>query len=213
MQSAKGYLSRTESAVRRLFDGIESYISILNAITGVTFVTSEPHSPAQDAEYAAWKVANARKLAAAKAAEREYLAESFALNTLCGAVLQVAGKAIEIYGQNKEIPEDLRQMIKPGLSRFCVGRLVRTVPIGLIIYAARNQHTHFNDEALREPSASIFKLLATKHGYGGSQEIVDPAFDLNNHSLLSFASNVTSLIGWRSYDNYLSDMSALMSER
>lgn len=211
MQSAAEYLLRTESAVRVLFSGVDSYLSVLQKVAGVTFVTSELSGPRQDAEFAAWQLANVEHLAAARSAELEFMAESFALDILCGSILQVACKALELYGSNKNIPTGLPATLKLHHAKFCVGRAVRTIPLGLVIYAARNQHTHFNDETLREPSASIFHLLATAHGYGGCQEIVDPAFDLNNQSLLSFASNVTSLITWRSYDQYSADMCSMLA--
>ncbi len=210
MQTIDEYLNRTESAVKRLFDGIDDYISILETAVGVTFVTSEPYGPEQDAEYAEWKTKNAKRLLAAREAEQKYLAESFALDTLCGSVLQVAAKAIEIYGQSKPIPQVFEGIIQPKLSKFCIGRNVRTVPLGLIIYAARNQHTHFNDGKLREPSDSVFKRLATEHGYGGQQQFSDPAFDIANPRLVSLASNVTGLIEWRSYESYVADMRALL---
>jgi hypothetical protein len=193
-----------------LFAGVESYMTILRKVTGVTFVTGEPYGSKQDAAFAEWQQANARQLAVARAAEREFVAESFALSTLCGAILQVADKAIELYGSNGKLPGGLPATLGAKHAKFCVGRTVRTLPLGLVIYAARNQHIHFNDEALREPSASIFRILATAHGYGSDEEIVDPAFALDNQSLLSFASNVTSLIGWRSYEKYASDMRIML---
>lgn len=210
MQSAGDYLERTESAVRILFSGVDSYLSILRKATSVTFVTSEPYGPKQDAEFAAWQFENAERLAAAKVAEREFIAESFALDTLCGSILQVADKALELYSSSTTIPSGLPTTLKQHHAKFCVGRIVRSVPLGLVVYAARNQHTHFDDASLREPSASVFRLLATAHGYGGGQQIVDPAFDLNNQRLFSFASNVTSLIGWRSYEQYSSDMRSML---
>ncbi|ENO81099.1 hypothetical protein B447_09403 [Thauera sp. 27] len=210
MQSAAEYLLRTESAVRILFSGIDSYLSILRKVTGITFVTSEPYGPKQDVEFAVWQTENADRLATARAAEQEFMAESFALDTLCGSVLQVAEKALELYGSNDEVPSGLPPTVKTQHAKFCIGRVVRTVPLGLIIYAARNQHAHFNDDALREPSSSVFRLLATAHGYSKGEVIIDPAFDLSNQGLLSFASNVTSLIGWRSYEQYASDMHAML---
>jgi hypothetical protein len=210
MQSAADYLLRTESAIRLLFSGVDSYLSILRKVTGVTFVSGEPYGPKQDAEFVAWRLENAERLAAARAAEREFMAESFALDTLCGSILQVADKALELYGSNQTIPSACPATLKPYHAKFCVGRVVRAVPLGLVIYAARNQHTHFDEDALREPSASIFRLLATAHGYGKGQLIVDPAFDLSNQSLLSYASNVTSLIGWRSYEQYIADMRSML---
>lgn len=210
MQSAADYLLRTESAVRVLFLGVDYYLSILRKATSVTFVTGEPYGPAQDAEFAAWQSENAERLAAARVDEREFRAESFALDTLCGSILQVANKALELYGSNTTIPSGLPATLRPHHAKFCVGRVIRTVPLGLVIYAARNQHTHFNDDALREPSASVFHLLATAHGYGRDQQIVAPTFDLNSQRLVSFASNVTALISWRSYQQYFADMRSML---
>jgi hypothetical protein len=210
MQTAVDYLERTQSAVQRLFEGVESYVSVLREVTGVTFVTGTPLGPAQDAEFSAWQVSNAGRLAAARDAERRFVAETFALDTLCGAVLQVAEKALEIYSTNAYVPAHLADAVRSGQAKFCVGRTVREVPLGLVIYAARNQHTHFNDGALREPSATVFEHLARSHGYGGGDRVVDPAFDLSNPGLLSYASNVTALMEWRNYSRYVADMRAML---
>ena len=210
MQTVDEYLKRTESAVQCLFSGIDDYVSIIRAVGRTTFVTAEPYGPAQDAEYKEWRNVNAVQLSEARDAEKKYLAEAFALDTLCGAVLQVAAKAIEIYGKNDSIPKALEGFVFPPLSKFCTGRHIRSVPLGLIIYAARNQHTHFNDRKLREPNAFVFNKLATNHDYGGEEMFTDPAFDVNNPRLVSLASNVTGLIEWRSYEKYIIDMRALL---
>lgn len=139
------------------------------------------------------------------------MAEAFALDTLCGAVLHVAEKALEIYGRGTEVPEHLSHAVWPNLAKYCVGRTVRRVPFGLVVYAARNQHAHFNHNSLKAPNVAVFEALATAHGYGGNEErIVDPAFDLANPGLVSYASNVTALVRWRDYDSYLEDMNAML---
>jgi hypothetical protein len=210
MQTSQEYLEKTASAVRRLFDGIDEYNDVLNSIRGVTFVTGLPYGPDRDAAFAAWQEANRNQLQAARRAEREYIAEAFACDTLSGAVLQVATKALEMYGQNRAVPGGLPEAVTAAHAQFCVGRLVRTLPLGLIVYAARNQHTHFNDGLLREPSQSVFARLATGHGHGSGQAILDPEFDLSNSHRASFASNVTALIAWRSYGAYLDDMQSML---
>jgi len=210
MQTATEYLAKTESAVRRLFDGIDFYLGLLRTTVRPVFVTSEPFGPAQDAEFEAWRIANAESLAAARQAEEEFIAESFTLDTLSGAVLQVAEKALELYGKSVSIPPEWRSVAKPVKAKFCCGRLVRTVPLGLVIHAARNQHAHFNERPLREPNATVFERLATAHGYPTPEPVRDPAFDLSNPSLSSFATNITSLIRWRTYDQYAIDMRALL---
>ncbi|MBE2244193.1 MAG: hypothetical protein IAE86_15665 [Burkholderiaceae bacterium] len=210
MQTPQGYLGKTESAVRRLFDGVDEYLAVLRRATGPVFVSGLPLGPEQDAQLLAWQEANREQLEAARESQREYLAETFALDTLCGAVLQVAAKALEIYGPGTTLPDGLPPEVTARYARLCVGRTIRTLPLGIIVYAARNQHTHFNDELLREPSRSVFKRLATAHGYGKGDTFLDPAFDLSNPLLVSFASNVTALVGWRSYERYIDDMQDML---
>jgi hypothetical protein len=213
MQSADEYLKKTESAVRKLFEGVESYIAILKADPMPGFVTSYTDDSDLQDQYEAWANKNRNLIAASMQVQRNFIAESFAQATLCGSILQVAAKALECYSDNTEVPAEWALHIKPDskAAPFCVGRLVRGVPVGLVIYAARNQHTHFDDSALREPNLSVFERLATNHGYSSSEPFRDPAFDLGNPGVTSLASNVTALVGWRSYDAYERDMRKLLN--
>ncbi len=210
MKSAKDYLQKTENAVRILFDGVDSYIQILSGIKPPGFVTHTHDESELDAKFAVWIKANASKLAKVREVQQEFLAESFALDTLCGAVLQVANKALELYSSNTVIPTHLSSDVKSGQAKFCVGRSVRSVPLGLIVYAARNQHIHFNDGSLHKLSTRVFELLATAHDYGNG--VVDPAFDLSNPLLVSYASNVLSLIEWEDYRKYEEDMRVMLGD-
>lgn len=212
MQTAAEYLDKTESAIRLLFDGIDSYISILRHHPTSAFVTSYTDEADFQAQYKAWAKENDGVIRASLEAQREYLAESFAQATLCGAILQVAAKAIECYSMNKKIPADWTTFIKTTsvAAPFCVGRMVRGVPLGLVIYAARNQHTHLEDTELRELNVEVFERLAVNHGAMTNIPFRDPAFDLKNTGLMSYASNCTALIGWRSYEVYKRDMQALL---
>ncbi|WP_405119691.1 hypothetical protein [Pseudomonas leptonychotis] len=209
MHTAAEYLEKTESATRKLFDAIEMYLETLRAGIGPTFITSKLYGPEQDLEFQAWRTLNTDALTKAKIARTEFIAESFALNTICGAILQIAEKGLEIYSNNAEIPDYWKTIIKRNQAKFCVGRTIRNTPLGLIVYAARNQHTHFNDNQLREPSSSVFKNLSESHGYKSTA--ADPAFDLQNPSNLSYASNVTSLIDWRSFEQYENDMRNMLN--
>lgn len=208
MKHAEEYLERTESAVRLLFKAVDGYLENLRAGIKPIFVSGLPYGPEQDAQYAAWRIENADALEEAKAAQRAFRAETFALDTICGAILQIAEKGLEIYSENTQVLEAWTAKIPPSLAKFCVGRVVRSTPLGLIVYAARNQHTHFNDPQLRKASASVFANLASEHGYSCSA--LDPAFDLNNPSLTSYACNVTALIEWRSFEKYQDDMCRML---
>lgn len=212
MQTAAEYLNKTESAVRKLFEGIDSYVSILRQHRFSGFVTSYTDDAGFKAQYNAWAKENEGSIRASLEAQREYIAESFAQATLCGAVLQVAAKGIECYSKNSTVPANWSNIVKPGSKAvpFCAGRLIREVPLGLVIYAARNQHTHFDEDELREPNISVFERLAVNHGIKSEQPFRDPAFDVHNTGLVSYASNCTGLMEWRTYDAYEKDMVALL---
>jgi hypothetical protein len=213
MQNAVQYLDKTRSAAAKLFEGIDTYLAVLRQHS-TTFVTSYTSQEDFQKQHAAWYEVNRSSIRCALDAQKQYLGESFAQVTLCGSILQLAAKAIECYSKNTTITEEWKSFIRLGTKPvpFCTGRLIRGVPLGLIVYAGRNQHIHFEDQKLREPNIEVFRRLATNHGYGkGSPEpVVDPAFHLGTESIISFANNVTALIQWRSLEAYETDMRKLL---
>ena len=144
--------------------------------------------------------------------QREFVAESFAQTVLCGAVLQVAAKAIEMYSVNAIIPPEWQAVASKDkkVVKFCYGRPVRGIPLGLIIYAGRNQHTHFEDKKLREPNKTVFERLATRNSNAAEAQYCDPAFDLANDRLISFTSNIMSLFEWNTYEAYNQDIRPML---
>ncbi|NKI97567.1 hypothetical protein [Rhizobacter sp. SG703] len=213
MQNAAQYLDKTRSAAQRLFEGIDAYLALLRDHS-TTFVTSHTSEEDFQRQYDAWYAERRSAIQAALDAQKQYIGESFAQATLCGAVLQLAAKAIECYSKNSHIPQDWVSFVKPHSKPvpFCTGRLVRGIPLGLVVYAARNQHTHFEDQNLREPNVEVFRRLAVNHGYGkgSTGPVVDPAFHLGTKSIVSFANNVTALLEWRSLEAYEADMRMLL---
>jgi len=213
MQNAAEYLDKTRSAAAKLFEGIDTYLALLRQDLTM-FVTSYANHEDFQRQYDTWYETNRSSIHTALEAQKQYLGESFAQATLCGSILQLAAKAIECYSKNTEIPEDWKSLISPGAKPvpFCTGRLVRGVPLGLVIYAGRNQHTHFEDQSLREPNVEVFHRLATNHGYGKerTEPQVDPAFHLGTECINSFANNITALIEWRSVEAYETDMRKLL---
>ncbi len=213
MQNATEYLDRTRSAATKLFEGIDTYLAVLRQHLP-TFVTSFTNQEDLQQQYDAWYEENRSKIKASLEVQKQYLGESFAQATLAGSILQLAAKAIECYSKNTEIPEDWETLIKRGAKAvpFCCGRLIRGVPLGLVIYAGRNQHIHFEDQNLREPNVEVFRRLALNHGYGkiGAESVIDPAFHLGTTSVNSFANNITVLIEWRSVEAYETDLRKLL---
>jgi hypothetical protein len=118
---------------------------------------------------------------------------------------------ITLYSRNKAVPREFSSIIKPAskVARFCIGRRVRDVPIGLIIYAGRNQYCHADEEKLKPINASIFNLLA--HGIKGAQEVKDPAFDLENKNITIYSDNILSILEWNNFEAYITDMEILLN--
>jgi hypothetical protein len=214
METAAEYLDKTESAVKILFDGIDAYFEVLrNEPSGVRS-HSQGELPLH--EYVQWAAENPEKLQAAFEAQRSFVAESFAFATLCGAVLQIAAKAIECYSMVDDVPEDCQDWINSKqwvtARPFCIGRRVHDVPIGLVIYAGRNQATHFNEKKLYGLNKTIFQRLSDRNPSILDKGQRDPSFDLSNPNLTIFADNITTLLGWRSFHEYNADMRALLLE-
>lgn len=211
MNRAADYLDRTESAARHLLNGLDGYRAILRRAPVLVqcggYASREEHDAAIDQ----WLETNESGLEARRFVEREYLAEHNALAALCGSLLQLSVMTVQLFSNNKEVPESVRDIIQPGkkAATFSLGREIRTVSIGLVIYAGRNQYNHFDEGTLREPNSAIFERLATCGGYG--ERIRDPAFDLQNESLRNYAPNIVGLLEWRGYDAYRADMESLLS--
>ncbi len=208
METPEEYLARTKSAVEHLFSGIDAYLQILRRARPPVLVGTYSDQQKRDAALEQWMKEKAEEIEKGLAAERAFLSEKYALAALCGSALQIAAMAIRLYSKNEKIPVELSGIVRSGHAQYCIGRLIREVPLGLVIYAARNQYNHIDDYQLREPSVTIFEWLATKHGYGS--DIRDPAFDLRAGLVWNYASNVTSLMGWRDYAAYENDMRSLL---
>ncbi|MEH1948221.1 MAG: hypothetical protein V7K77_14900 [Nostoc sp.] len=222
MDSPEEYLRATKSAVLKLLDGINSYNEIFINIPRPIFnfssnlTESEARAEARKQAYENWLRENEAAIISSLKAQKEYFAESFAIATLCGSLLQIAAMGIQLFSQNEEIAEDLpeilRSVIKPKskVAKFCIGCRVRNVPIGLVIYAGRNQFNHIDEKKLSEVNTTIFNLLAYKNDTVEDKFFKDLAFDVETKLISNFSSNVIGLLGWRTYDLYDSDMRSLL---
>lgn len=212
MQTATEYLNKTESAMRKLLEGVDTYLAPLRRSRSVCFVSSTTDGDERRVEQETWFNENKSAVAESIQTQREFIAESFAQSTLCGAVLQIAGKAIEMYSVIEIASPEWASLIGANSKavHFCYGRPIRGVPLGLVIYAGRNQHTHFQDKKLHEPSNTVFERLASRNDDGSEVTYRDPAYDLINNRPISFASNIMCLIGWVNYEAYSADIRTML---
>ncbi len=203
------YLRETEHAVRQMFDAIAYYRRLLYEISPPVFITSISFDTlnAWNKAFEEWCEENKEVIEKSNEINRKYLGLSFSYATLCGSVLQVAFMGVSLFSSNDVIPPSCKKFINNGQDavRYCIGREVRGLPIGIVIYAARNQYSHWDDSKPRRITQAVFDRLALGHG-----SVKDPAFDLSNPNLKIYSDNALGLLQWHSYDAYWEDMLQLI---
>jgi hypothetical protein len=127
-----------------------------------------------------------------------------------GFILEAACMAIRLFSPHKPIPANCATFALPNAAgRFCIGKERHGVPTGLIVYAARNQYAHWDDEQLHDDTRAIFAALDASFQ---DKPLCDLAFDLDNLATNIYASEVIHLaLGWRTYDIYLAEMKELLA--
>lgn len=212
MGTAVQYLERTRSSVEHLLRGIQSYIAVLREKSVPVFIfDGAPDDEASfQAESERWFRENEGAFAERREIEERYFAESFAQANLCGALLQVAYMGLSLYGAPQASATLGEKKLNETYSRFFVGRTIRTLPQGLLILAGRNQYMHLEEDRLRFPNDFIFEMLATRNDLDRPVTYRDPCFDLANQNIISFSSNITAIMNWRSYETYEANMRELL---
>jgi hypothetical protein len=162
MEHAEEFIARTKSAVESLFCGIDSYLQILEGARPPVLVGTYSSELEHKKAVENWTRQNADSIEASFRAQRAFMSERYAQAVLCGTLLQLATMAIRLYSRNRLIPDEFHGIVNASHAPFCIGRRVREVPIGLVVFAARNQFNHIEDAKLRKPSSVIFEWLAAR---------------------------------------------------
>ena len=160
-------------------------------------------------EYILSNKRNKIKIRAAQIEQKKYLGQTISAGAICGSILQIAFMGIKLFSKRKILPESCKDFLSKNDKRviFCIGREVRGVPVGLIIYAARIQYNHMDEELNNPVAQAVFEKIATYETKGGCK---DPAFDLANPVLKNYSQNIVSLLGWKNYKTYLREMKNMM---
>lgn len=209
MNTIEEYLHRNESALRQLLEASHSYIHILKNAPSPTFVSSAPANGNVQALIAAWVADNETAINTSLAAQRRFIAESVARAAICGSILQITYMAVQLYSTNEVIPPAFQSVVVPkNASKFCIGREIRGVPVGLIIYAGRNQHNHMDEMRLSPLNETVFEYLTTRY----IENVRDPAFDIQKRNLLAYAANIVSLLEWEKYETVRDELMSMLSK-
>jgi len=205
-KSAGEYLRDTEHAVRHLYAGLDSCWSYYREALEHWDITKigQPMTPER------------------KAALNRYLdlaGKDFDLKfseaTFAGAVLQVAYMGIRLFSRQDSIPASGERLVRSNKGTiikaaipFCIGQERHGIPVGLIIYAARHQYNHWDDEEPHDVTRNVFRALSTAF-YNSMWS--DLAFELSNSTINVYASEILLVaLGWTTYDRYLAEMGSLI---
>ncbi len=209
-KSPEEYFQDTEHAVRHLYAGLDSCWSYYREALKYWDVTQVglPMTPES-------KEALDRHLELAG----KYFDLKFSEATFAGAILQVAYMGIRLFSPllppqdsapanyERLIRSDKGKIVKAAIP-FCIGPERHGVPVGLIIYAARNQYNHWDDEKLDDVPQNVFRALSAAFS---DNMWFDLAFELGNPTITVYASEVLLVaLGWTTYDKYLAGMKSML---
>lgn len=125
------------------------------------------------------------KKAEADEAIQRVAAHEFAVDAMCGSLLQYAkqGVALHFGKERKGCPD---------------GRLIAGLTLHEVVWQARNQALHWEDGAFHKATTACFEHLA-KH--------LDPVF--NQYQTRSMAHEIVLHLGWKAADDFCRDMMLL----
>lgn len=196
--TAEQYFVITEHAVRHLYAGLDSCWSYYKSALNHWDVSKVGQPLTKENKEALQKYLDLAK---------KYFDLKFSEAMFAGGILQIAFMAIKLYSSNNSIPSSCTNLVKQKHKTaipFCIGREYYGIPVGLIIYASRNQYSHWDDEEPHEVTRNVFDALSAAFQ---NNMLADLAFELSNPAINIYANEVLlTAMKWMSYDIYLHEM-------
>ncbi len=127
-------------------------------------------------------------------------------DAIAGAILQIAFMSMRLFpktGSKNDTVAFLEKRINETRSKkeysyphsHCVGREIIGIPIGLLIFAARNVYNHQDElvKKLQYYNKIIFEVLDNSFGKIGTTGL---GFDLHSDKPIMYSYSVVMLLGW-----------------
>jgi len=212
------YLAEIEKAINQIYQALDFYNQLLDDLEPPVMVATISEGQNLDSLTNQWIQDNSEKIRENIEKERKCFSHVSSKYILCGSLLQIAYMGIKLYGSQHQIPEqflDVKPKTKESkkvFERFCYGREIRCVPIGLVVYAGRNQYNHYDSTKLSPANSKVFDMLSRKHGLPHCEKIIDPSFDLSNKSLQIYTSNIIAIMKWQNNMIFFEDINHLLNE-
>lgn len=186
MDSPEKYIQQTQKAVLGLFDLLKQYIGDdMRSLVGIVKMKDAGEQ---------------RKLI------DEIKAGYVAREAIAGSILQIAymglkrhspgGNKIVLIKQIEAALPQAKNKAKGYDPAFCVGRCVGDIPIGLLIYAGRNQYSHQDERCLAPKNKLIFKYLDSLFKDQYKNNIT---FDLYDPKAFNYAYSILAAMTWLPY--------------
>ncbi len=194
------YLQQTEHAVRHFYAGLESCWSVYQDALSHWDISkiNQPLTPENRAELNKYLELVGK-----------YFDLKFSEATFAGSILQVATIGIRYFSRNEAVPDLCKEIIKGNKAAlpYCIGKELYGLPIGLIVYAGRNQYNHWGED-LHPVTQKVFAALTNAFYHDMFADLV---FDLANPSITIYSGEVLlTALQWTTYDVYEGEMSALL---
>lgn len=193
-----GYIDKTEHAVKNYYSGLDSCWSFYQKALEHWDISqiNEPLTPER-------KEALDKYLALAG----KYFDLKLSEAMFAGSILQMAYMAIRLYSKNNTYNEKYSNFVKATQKSaipFCIGRELHGIPIGLIVYAGRNQYAHWDEEDSHEITCSVFRSLSAAFM---NNPFSDLAFELLNPTIPVYASEVLlTALKWTDYPKFVTEL-------
>ncbi len=198
--SAKKFFKETEPAVKHMFAALEHY-NDLNPPRKEYFKKNGCVQARKEVIKFLGRSINAMGLDMAKA-------------SLCGAIIEIAYSLIKQYSKNGTIPISCGKLdipIDTEKAKFYVGREVHNIPLGLLIFAAREQYSAWEQGSPSNPIAKgVFEHLRTVRKRDIWQDLLYeldwPVKRPASHYIIQ------KELKWLTYDDYLADMTLAIAK-
>lgn len=157
METARSYIERTKPAAEGLFKILNSYAwEKIRAFVEITKSRTRDDLDARKAEFEATDVA--REVIAGSILQLAYFAiDSFAVfSAKSEGALHFESEI------NRLVRESPKARVKGAFSlpeKFCVGRDIGDLPLGMLVFAGRNQYNHYGEDRLSVVNEVVFNAL------------------------------------------------------
>jgi hypothetical protein len=205
METWKDYLKRIEPPLRILFSSLNEYRTALAASDLPELITGAGNDEDLFSKFTSW---SATAKPSKEPLPRERARKSAdSVTPLAKSILQFAYIAIDKYSLNTSVSADLLPLVREHAipAKFFVGRRIRNVPLGLILYAGHGYFGGKSSDPSYEGARHVLEILL--HSRLEDRAMV--GFQAQGALHVNNPKNCLDIIGWKTVHDYYHDMAVI----